>query len=346
MLQIVSNGVNAQCPSVIGLPSPYHHRAIRIGSAIVGRMSRLEGLSGIVTVSRGGRPAGTMTGGGCTADTRFQIASVTKNLTATLAMMLVEAGVLDLHAPIGRLLDEAPPSWRDVTLHHLLSNGSGLGHWDAVPGLDPAVPATRDERLSRTLRAPLSFAPGTRFHYSSPGFLIAGMVIERAADTPFPELLAKKVLRPLGMTATVGGAHVPDVIGGRRGDDPIAAWDVTSMVGAGDLVSTARDLAAYAHALEAGALVTRSSLEWMRTAHSTLPTPDRGLDGRLEVVGYGYGTFVGTLDGLPAALHTGDNPGYAALLGWVGDDTTIVGLSNEELTAWDEVIGRALVLRP
>ncbi|HEX2771077.1 MAG TPA: serine hydrolase domain-containing protein, partial [Micromonosporaceae bacterium] len=81
-------------------------------------MPEVEGLSGVVTVTRNGRPVATITGGGCTPMTRFQIASVSKNFTSTLTMMLVEEGLLDLHKPLDHWLPEAPQSWHALTLHH------------------------------------------------------------------------------------------------------------------------------------------------------------------------------------------------------------------------------------
>jgi len=58
--------------------------------------------------------------------------------------------------------------------------------------MDPSVPATRDQRLELVLSAPLRFEPGTRFGYSSPAFLVVGVVAERAAGKPYPRLLAEK----------------------------------------------------------------------------------------------------------------------------------------------------------
>ena len=95
---------------------------------------------------------------------------------------------------------------------------------------------------------------------------------------------------------------------------------------------------AYARALNAGALVSRESLTLMRTRHSAFPQPDRSPDGRLALTGYGYGHFVGTLDGRPAALHTGDNPGYKSVVGWLPDGVGIVGLSNDDSIQWEDIL--------
>lgn len=305
-------------------------------------MPEIDGFSGIVTITRDGRPVSTSAGGGCTPKTAFQIASVSKNLAATLTMMLVEEGRLDLREPLDRWLPEAPPSWHALTLHHLLSNSSGIGHWTEVPGMEPSVPATRDQRLELVLRAPLRFEPGARFHYSSPAFLVVGVVAERAAGKPYPDLLAEKILEPLGLSSTSSGFRPPDAVAGHRGGEPVEPWDLASMIGSGDLWSTAEDLMVYARALDTGILVSPDSLALMRSQHSTFAEPDRTPDGRLEVTGYGYGHYVGVFDGRPAALHTGDNPGYKSLLGWLPDGFGIVGLSNDDSVQWEDVLARVL----
>jgi CubicO group peptidase (beta-lactamase class C family) len=305
-------------------------------------MAEIEGLSGVITITHEGRPITTHTGGGCAPTTRFQIASVSKNFTSTLTMMLVAEGRLDLHEPVDRWFPEAPASWRALTMHHFLSNSSGIGHWEDVPGMNPSVPVTRDDRLGLVLRAPLMFEPGTQFRYSSPAFIAVGAVAERATGKPYAELLAEKILRPLGLTSTASGSRPRDVVPGHHAGQPVEPWDLTSMVGSGDMWSTTEDLAVYAHALASGALVSRDSLALMRTRHATFVKPDRSPDGRLEMTGYGYGHYVGTFGGRPAALHTGDNPGYKSLVAWLPDGIGIVALSNDDSIQWDDVLQRVL----
>jgi CubicO group peptidase (beta-lactamase class C family) len=307
----------------------------------VGGVSDIEGLSGVVVVTQGGQAVMTATGGGCTTATCFQIASVSKNFAAALVLMLVQDGLLDLHEPVRRWLPEAPPSWSGITLHHLLSNSSGVGHWTET-GVDPSALSAEDETLRALLHAPLLFEPGTRFSYSSPGFLALAVAVERAMGTPFGQLLAERILQPLGLTATTSGAAPSDVAPGHHGGEPVASWDLSPMTGAGNVCSTADDLVVYVHALATGKLVSETLLALMRTPHATLSEADRTPDGRLAVTGYGYGHWIGTFDGRPAYLHTGDNPGYKALVGWLPDGVGIVGLSNEDTVQWEVLLATLL----
>jgi CubicO group peptidase (beta-lactamase class C family) len=145
-------------------------------------MQPLQGLAGSVMVTRDGSvltelaqgPADTGTGAACTAQTRFQLCSVSKQFTAAAALLLVDSGHLDLAEPVARWLPAGPPIWQRITLHQLLSHTSGLGHWSDVPGLDPSQLPSSAERLALILQAPLRSEPGANWHYSSPGFLLTG----------------------------------------------------------------------------------------------------------------------------------------------------------------------------
>ena len=172
--------------------------------------------------------------------------------------------------------------------------------------------------------------------------MVVGIVAERATGRPYPELLDERILRPLALASTVSGSRPMDVVQGHHAGEPVEPLDLAAMIGSGDMCSTAEDLVAYAHALDAGALVSRDSLVLMRTQHSVFGQPDRSRDGRLEITGYGYGHYVGTFDDRPAALHTGDVPGYRSLVGWLSDGVGIVALSNDDSIEWEDVLSHVL----
>ena len=137
-------------------------------------------------VTRGGSAVADLAGGladvkagvPCTSGTRFQLCSVSKQFTATAVMLLAESGRLDLHEPASRWLPDGPPQWGQVTLHQLLSHTAGVPHWLEAPGLDPAEPMTISERLEIIQTTPLRTEPGAQWHYSSPGFVLAGLIVE------------------------------------------------------------------------------------------------------------------------------------------------------------------------
>jgi CubicO group peptidase (beta-lactamase class C family) len=303
-------------------------------------MRPVEGLCGTVMVTRDGSVVGDLAGGladveagvPCTSGTRFQLCSVSKQFTAAAILLLVESGRLGLGEPVDRWLPEAPPQWRQVTLHHVLSHTAGIPHWLEAPGLDPAEPMSISERLELVLATPLRTEPGAQWHYSSPGFLLAGLIAERASGRPYQEFLTERILSPLQLSHTTLGGTPAGAARGYRQGQLVEPFDLDSMPGTGDIWSTAGDLTRFTAALHGGELITASSLHAMCTAHARLDEDDEG-EPRLTTTGYGYGMFTGIFAGSAALYHPGDNPGYQSLAGWIPDGAvSVVILVNDEAT--------------
>jgi CubicO group peptidase (beta-lactamase class C family) len=266
----------------------------------------------------------------CAPQTRFQLCSVSKQFTAAAVMLLVEAGRLDLHEPASRWLPDAPSQWRRVTLHHLLTHTAGIPHWREAPGLDPSEPMTISERLDIIQATPLRTEPGASWHYSSPGFLLAARLVERASGRPYPEFLAEQILSPLQLSRTTVGGVPAAAARGYRAGRPVLPFELDTMPGAGELWSTAADLTRFTTALHGGELISASSLRAMCTGHAPVGSDHAGEPG-LTGTGYGYGMRTGILAGHPAWYHTGDNPGYLSLACWIPDRAaSIVILANDE----------------
>jgi len=291
-------------------------------------------------VSKGGSILADLAGGladveagvPCTSQTRFQLCSVSKQFTATAVMLLVESGRVDLGEPVGRWLPGAPPQWRQVTLHHLLSHTAGIPHWLETPGLDPAESMSISQRLEIIQATPLRTEPGAQWHYSSPGFLLAGFIVERVSGQPYQDFLAERILAPLQLTqTTVGGTPVGAARGYKDGQ-PVAPFDLDTMPGTGDIWSTAADLTRFTAALHSSELITTNSLRAMVTAHACIDDDDDG-EPQLITTGYGYGMFIAIFAGHPAFYHPGDNPGYQSLACWIPDHAaSVVILVNDEAT--------------
>lgn len=170
-------------------------------------------------------------------DTIFRVASITKPVTAALAMMLVEEGRLALDAPVDDLLPElsdrrvltsidAPlgdtvPANRPVTLRHLLTMTFGLGAIMMFPEQYPIQAAMReagiapswvlpkmssDEYMAKLGSMPLAAQPGEMFLYNN-GLDVAGILIERATGKRLADVMRERLFDPLGMKDT--GFYVP-----------------------------------------------------------------------------------------------------------------------------------------
>jgi CubicO group peptidase (beta-lactamase class C family) len=301
-------------------------------------MHQTEDLRGTAMVTRGGPVVAELAGGPadaaagtlCTQQTRFQLCSVSKQYAAAAVMLLAESGRLDLAEPVGRWLPGGLPQWRRVTLHHLLSHTAGIPHWREAPGLDPAEPMSFRDRLAAVAATPLRTEPGAQWHYSSPGYLLAGFIVERASGRPYQEFIAERILSPLRLDQTAVGGAPGAAARGYRDGQPVVPFDLDTMPGTGDIWSTAADLTRFTTALHGGELVTADSLRAMCTAHASRNDADEGAP-RLTETGYGYGMRIGSFAGHTAYYHSGDNPGYLSLACWIPDQkASIVILLNDE----------------
>jgi CubicO group peptidase (beta-lactamase class C family) len=293
-------------------------------------------------------PADTATGIANAPDTRFQIASISKQMTAAAVLLLAEQGALTLTDPVSRWIGGCPDSWTPITLHQLLTHSSGLGHWPEHPMIDLTAPMDPDDLIATFQQVPLCSAPGAGWHYSSPGYVLLAHVVQRAADESYREFLADRIFAPLGMTASFAGSP-PSAGGsgdgsdgfagagtaggpgggiarGHAGDRHIPSYelDVVGM-GAGDVWSTVGDLRAWVEGLRAG-LLTGGSLRQQWT-----PYVSTGF-GSLEE-SYGYGWFLGPAGGRHWRSHSGHNDGFKAFLCWAPEtDDLVIILSNQDGT--------------
>ena len=115
------------------------------------------------------------------ADTVYRIASISKSVTATAAMKLVDAGKLDLDAPIQRYCPDFPRKPWPITARELLSHQSGIRDYkNEEETINTRHYASINETLTQFASDPLEFEPGTRMQYTSYGYIVLGCVIEIA----------------------------------------------------------------------------------------------------------------------------------------------------------------------
>ncbi|MFJ4221907.1 serine hydrolase domain-containing protein [Curtobacterium luteum] len=317
--------------------------------------------SGTLLLARGGGPtvrrsAGHTAGDGsapCSPETRFQAGSISKQVMTVVALGLVDAGRVGLHEPVAVHLPEAATSLRHVTLHHLLSHTSGLGHWGDLDGLPPVldVPPPRAGLLGAVFSAGLQDPPGRRFRYSGPGFLVVAHLVEAVTRRSYADAVAEAVIGPARMHDTTSGRFPVDGAAGGHVDGlPITVEPAfTDLPGTGDLWTTTDDLHRYARALRSGTLLSPQLTAAMTAPHVVLDRPDPD-DGPLAARSYGYGTFIGRVLGADGWFVPGDNPGFQSVLAHVPEwDADLAVLSNDAAgvrPALDELRRDAAVVFP
>ncbi len=254
--------------------------------------------------------------GRATPQTLYQTASVGKQFTAALALMLAKSGEgPGLDSPIAHEVPELPRGWNGLTLRQLLSHTAGI----PVAGYE-ALDFTRDYTDSEIAGAigsggPLDFPPGSAWSYSNAGYVLAGFVLGRATGVFYGDLLRDRIFAPLGMkTARVNAPDSPTGYVRRNGVVVPAAFvsPTLNRLADGGITLTVLDLALWEAALcgEWGAPFSEMFRE-IRLAGG-------------EPCGYGLGWFLSRSERGQVAEHEG---------GWQGFSTAMVRYLDEGLTA-------------
>jgi CubicO group peptidase (beta-lactamase class C family) len=210
----------------------------------------LFGATGVVVAAACIDEAGTSiqaSPGDAPADGRFDIGSITKTMTATLLALLDAEGALGLDDPVGRWLPAGDNG--GITLRQLATHTSGLPRLAPnhdLRAVDPANPyAGFTYELAEEGLRQATVTPGAPWVYSNFGYHLLGRVLERASGLAYQDLIAERLLEPLGMShsgiwSNGRGLSLP----GHDSNGEVPHWDPP--LGAGGVQSTIGDLARYA----------------------------------------------------------------------------------------------------
>lgn len=302
------------------------------GSVLVAR-------NGEVLLDRGYGLANREWGVANAGDTRFRLASVSKQFTAAAVMILKERGLVDLDAPVKTWLPDAPAAWDGVTARRLLNHTAGLPDFTRLDDYEALkTQATTVEALIARFRdRPLDFQPGERFAYSNSGYILLTAVIEKASGQTYAGFVRENLFQPLGMNDSGYDDHA--VVLPRRAsgytptDDGVANADYVDMSvpqGAGGLYSTTRDLLKWELGLFGGRVLQSSSL-------TELITPGRG--------DYALGLEVKTDGGDTIVSHSGGIEGFNTYLAHdLSKGMTVVVLGNLNGAAPEKLGGELMTL--
>jgi D-alanyl-D-alanine carboxypeptidase len=251
---------------------------------------------------------------------RFLIYSVTKLFTGSLALVLQEEGRLSLADPLARWFPEIREAAR-IPLRALLNHTAGIRDYGGLDAYHEAVRCSPGEPWSfadyarHTWEKGLLFEPGTGWAYSNPGFLLMKRVLEAAAGESYAELVASRIVRRLALERT----DVPESVAALASLAParttllsptaeprdVRASYHPGWVSHGVVASTPSEIARFVHALFAGRIVGRRSLDELT---ALVPVP-RG-PPRWPMPSYGLGLMADPEVGVFG--HDGGGPGYGA----------------------------------
>lgn len=274
-----------------------------------------------------------------TASTVWRVGSVSKLFTDLEVMRQVEAGELDLDAPVTEYLTDFRPDnpyEEPITLRHLMSHRAGLVREPPAGHYFDSTGTTLAETVGSLNETELVHPPGSATKYSNAGVAVVGRVLEAVRETPFSEHLERTLLtdldmgssafeRPSAPEAEIAGSYMW-TYDGRRFDAPTFEL---GMAPAGSMYTTVRDLGGFLSSLfveaeqgDASRAVEPATLEQMWTPQ------DEGADR-----GFGLGFAVDTLAGERSVGHSGAIYGFSTQLTALPDSKLgVVVVSNLDMT--------------
>lgn len=274
-------------------------------------------------------------------DNVFEIGSVSKQFTATVALMLMEEGRLKLEDRIDKYLSGLPESWQPVTLSQLMSHTSGIPDIEEIFGYDSYREKFTVEQIIKVANSrPPDFAPGKGWHYSNTGYYLLGLVLEKILGKPYGQIMKERIFEPLGMTHTQESDPwriIPNRAAGYQSQDKGIgnrdAMQPTACLGAGTLVSTIGDMAKWDAAINHNRLLKPETQKLMWTKVS-IPGGEAP---------YGYGWFISPWRGHPSVEHSGGTAGYSCDYRRFHDlGLSVMVFSNAYATAVEDIGMRAV----
>lgn len=280
----------------------------------------------------------------------FELASVSKQFTAMVIMMLHEKALLQYDDPVEKYLDIP---YKGITIRHLLTHTSGLPDYQEIMDThwDKSKVAGNPDILAYLNRyaPPKLFEPGEKYQYSNTGYVLLASIAEKVSGRDFIEFCQAEIFRKLGMKHTairtlaekaavqnfaIGHIYVKEKNDFIRADSfPSSDYTIWlgNRKGPGRISSTAQDLLKWDQALYTEKLVKQSTL-----AEAFQPM----VLNNGSISNYGFGWIPVTND--PSGLivwHNGDNPGYKTeIMRFIGKQKTLIILCNNASDQFENTI--------
>ncbi len=243
-----------------------------------------------------------------TAANRFRIGSITKMFTAAMILQLVEEGKLKLTDTLDKFFPQVPNAGK-ITIVQILWHRSGIPNIKREQNSQRnvnTIPVTKDEMLALIAKATPDFEPDTKHSYSNSGYQILGLILEKVTGKPYGEALKERITSKIGLANTYLATGNIDVSKNEAltymnfgdGWKPVSETHPSILFSAGAIVSTPNDMAKFIQALFDGKIVSKASLDQMKTIRD-------GEGSGMEPFTFAGKTFYG---------HTGGADNYGAWL--------------------------------
>lgn len=282
----------------------------------------------------------------------FELASVSKQFTAMIIIMLKEKGLLQFDDAIDKYVSVP---YKGITIRHLLTHTSGLPDYQAIMDKywDKSKVAGNQDIIAylNQYAPPAKFTPGEKYDYSNTGYVLLASIAEKASGKDFIQLSREWIFQPLKMRETnirtaaekaalsnfaLGHIYVPFRKAFIRADSfPSSNYTIWlgNRKGPGRISSTATDLLKWDQALYSNKLISAASL-------AEAFQPMRLNNGQLSQYGFGWDLDADSTLGKIVA-HNGDNPGYKTMIvRFIDTQQTIIVLCNNAHPQFNNIIAQ------
>lgn len=274
-------------------------------------------------------------------DTRFNIASISKQFTAMLVMQLIEENKIHPDSTISAYYPEYRQDvGRKVTIHHLLSHTSGIPNYTSLPYVwsdSLQLRYTKEELVRKFCSHDLEFKPGSSYQYNNTGYFLLSVIVEKVMGKNYESVLEEKILKPLALKNTAVDNRDEIILRRasgyeREGDGFINAADIymQNLQGVGNLYATVDDLFTWDRALCSDKIISRKSIEQMQTAYTEKSST--WIPPYLNSYGYGVGVADISLKKKKSTrmiFHSGHIRGFSCFFARFPEDGhTVIILSN------------------
>lgn len=271
-----------------------------------------------------------------TSQTVFEIASITKQFTASAILMLQEKKLLSVQDSLSKYIPDYP-NGDEIKIYNLLNHTSGIpDHMELVESIESGEHTYNFEELIELFKdEPLDFETGTEFEYSNSNYIVLGYIIEQISKMNYKEYIQENILKPLSLNNTGFISNKEEIINKAIGyysiDDSEYEYEKaidtegSLIASAGEMYSTVEDLYKWENALYAGKIINKKSLKDMFTPNLN---------------DYGYGWFVDeSTKGNKSIYHGGNLSGYTSYVKRnIDKKYLIIVLSNRENDSYVDYI--------
>ncbi|QNA43139.1 serine hydrolase domain-containing protein [Lacibacter sediminis] len=262
--------------------------------------------------------------------TVYKIGSLSKQFVAVGIMTLIQSGKIKLTDTVTKYFKDAPATWGNITIRHLLNHTSGLVR--ESPAFLPMLVQHDTVLIKAAYKMPLVFATGTKWQYCNLGYFMLADIIRQVSGKPFPEFMQEEVFSKQGLNiqATSTRMIVPEradgyVLAGK--DSLYNATDYIAFRPSGAFISSITDMLKWEILMQDAKLLSKENWQqmWTDTVKTGVISP--------KVVYYGYGWNVTDFKSRLLVNHGGSLPGFRSIYyRFPSDRTAVIILTNSDHT--------------